>query len=150
MPPPSGRLRRRSWPSLPSHADAASVGDISRRRKNHRLRFRQACQYFGLAEIDEPQVRHPPVDDVYEGELSAAHDRRRWNGQGASRRPAESRLAEFAGSKANCIGQRDLDEKRTCIGIHRTADLINPTVDRDGARPEEDRDTVAALNLGDA
>jgi hypothetical protein len=100
--------------------------------------------------IDETHARHALVDHEYRGELPAAHDRRRRNGQRASRRPAKSRLAELAGSKARRIGQRDLDEKRARICIHRPADLSHRARDRDGPGPEEDRDAVAGSNLAEA
>jgi hypothetical protein len=76
--------------------------------------------------------------------------RRRWNGQRASRRPAESRFAELAGLKATRIRQGNLDEKRPRIGIHRPADLNHRARDRGRRGPEEDRDAVAVSNLADA
>lgn len=75
-------------------------------------------------EIDQTHARHAVVDHEHRGELSAAHDRRRWHGQHTSPQPGKTRLAEFTGSKAMRIGQRDLDEKRARIRIDRAADLI--------------------------
>ena len=120
---PAGRAVGRR-PSSASRADAAAVGQRGGGATITTSPLRPGPPALRSRSRHEPDARDALVDHEDRRHLSAADDGPRER-QRAPWRAAETRAAERPGSKARRVGQRDLDEKRAGIGVHRAADFID-------------------------
>ena len=105
------------------------------------------------AHIHEPETCDALLDDEDRRHLPAVHERARGHRQGAARLGAEVCAAERPRAQIRASGQRDLDEKRARVGIHRAADFRHRAADRrrgaTRARVERDRHDGAGRDLSD-